>query len=93
MKTFRNLPPHDLSELPCILIPRSSWHRASPNESERRFDDLTGDFWKGMIAVGAQVDRYDGTGENGKRIIRSVLKTSPVILLFQQELQEGREVE
>ena len=36
---------------------------------------------------------FDGTGEYWKRIVRSVLKTSPVTLLFQQELQEGREME
>ena len=65
----------------------------TPEESKTRLDDLVLHFWNGMTAAGAQVDRYDGTDEDGKRIIQSVLKTSPVNLLFQQELQEGREVE
>lgn len=74
------------------LIP-TQWHGATPEAGKIRLDDLVEGFWKGMITAGAQVDRYNGTGEDGKRIVQSVLKTSPVKLLFQQELQEGRELE
>ncbi|KAE8445207.1 hypothetical protein EG329_013579 [Mollisiaceae sp. DMI_Dod_QoI] len=76
-----------------VKLITTKWHSVTTSESDIRLHDLISDFWKGMIAAGAQHDRYDGTSEDGKRIVRSVLKTSPVTLLFQQELQEGREVE
>jgi len=76
-----------------VKLITTKWHGATPEEGKIRLNDLVSHFWNGMIAAGAQVDRYDGTDEDGKRIVQSVLKTSPVKLLFQQELQDGREVE
>lgn len=67
--------------------------RTTHEEREVRLNDLVSKFWKEMITAGAQVDHYDGSMEDGKRIVGSVLKTSPVKLLFQQELQDGNEVE
>lgn len=67
--------------------------RATQEERGIRLDDLVSKFWKEMITTGAQVDHYDGSIEDGKRIVGSVLKTSPIKLLFQQELQDGSEVE
>ncbi|KAH7095980.1 P-loop containing nucleoside triphosphate hydrolase protein [Paraphoma chrysanthemicola] len=67
--------------------------RATDEERGTRLDDLVSKFWKGMITAGAQVDHYDGSTEDGKRIVGSVLRSSPVKLLFQQELQDGSEVE
>lgn len=61
-------------------------------QEDRRLDDLVSKFWKDMITAGAQIDHYDGSMEDGKRIVESVLKTSPVKLLFQRELQDGNEV-
>jgi hypothetical protein len=59
------------------------------DDGEKRLGQLVGDFWNGMITAGAQVERYDRTGEDGKRNIRSILNTSPVTLLFQQEMRNG----
>jgi hypothetical protein len=62
-------------------------------DGDKRLDQLVKEFWNGMIVAGAQVERYDCTGEDGKRIISSILNTSPVTLLFQQEIRDGRSLE
>jgi len=65
-----------------VKLITTKWHSVTPEESKTRLDDLVLHFWNGMIAAGAQVDRYNSTDEDGKRIVQSVLKTSPVNLLF-----------
>ena len=76
-----------------VRLITTKWHVSNAEGSKIRLDDLVSDFWKGMITAGAKVDRYDGTAEDGKRIVGSILKTSPVTLLFQQEIQEGCQLE
>ena len=91
LELLRNLVGQD--NMGNVKLITTKWRGVTPEEGKVRLDDLVLDFWKGMISAGAQDDRYDGTGEDGKRIVRSVLKTSPKTLLFQQELQAGCEVE
>lgn len=67
--------------------------RTTQEERNIRLGDLVSRFWKEMMTAGAQVDHYDGSMEDGKRIVGSVLETRPVKLLFQQELEDGNEVE
>ncbi|CAI6099599.1 unnamed protein product [Clonostachys chloroleuca] len=58
-------------------------------ESKGYLHNLLSDFWREILANRAQIDRYNGTGEDGKRIIRSILRTAPVTLLLQAELNKG----
>ncbi|KAH8751834.1 P-loop containing nucleoside triphosphate hydrolase protein [Hyaloscypha finlandica] len=76
-----------------VKLITTQWDRATSEENEMRLNDLVSHFWKGMITAGAQIDRYDGTGADGERIVRSILKTSPITLLFQREIQDGLRLE
>jgi hypothetical protein len=69
------------------------WSRVKPEEGQERLDKLVRDYWNVMVAAGAQVKRCNNTAEDGMHIIRSILKTSPPILLkFQSEIQDGLEL-
>lgn len=72
-----------------VKLITTKWCSVTPKESKVRLHDLVSGFWSEMIVNGAQFDRYDGTGEDGKRIVQSILKTAPVTLLFQEELRKG----
>ncbi|KAJ9130233.1 p-loop containing nucleoside triphosphate hydrolase protein [Pleurostoma richardsiae] len=72
-----------------VKLITTKWCGVTDQESEVRLDDLLSDFWKEMVDNGADIDRYDGTVKDGKRIIQSILRTAPVTLLFQEELRKG----
>ncbi|PMD48045.1 hypothetical protein L207DRAFT_446809 [Hyaloscypha variabilis F] len=60
-----------------VKLITSKWNGVTPEDGNRRLDELVKDFWNGMITAGAQVDSYNGTEEDGKRIVQNILKTSP----------------
>lgn len=72
-----------------VKLITTKWCSVTPEESKVRLKDLVSYFWSEMIVNGAQFDHYDGTGEDGKRIVQSILKTAPVTLLLQEELRNG----
>lgn len=87
LKLLRNLVgSENMGNVKLITTKRCS---VTSEASDLRRRDLVSYFWSEMISNGAQVDQYDGTGEDGKRIVQSILKTAPVTLLFQEELRKG----
>ncbi|OCK79036.1 hypothetical protein K432DRAFT_262136, partial [Lepidopterella palustris CBS 459.81] len=73
-----------------LVLATIRWNEVSPEEGERRERGLrTKDtYWEEFIKQGATIRRHDDERESAIRIIRHLLKKTPVVLRFQRELAE-----
>jgi len=76
-----------------VKLITTMWDEVAPEKGQAYLEELRQEFWGGMIAVGAQVDHCYDAARDGKRIISSIMRTSPITLQFQHELQRGLPVE
>ncbi|KAK0371990.1 kinesin light chain [Colletotrichum limetticola] len=72
-----------------VKLITTMWDDVEHDQGEKHLEELTRDFWNGVVAAGAQVDRCYDAARDGRRIIQSVLKTSSVTLQLQQEMEDG----
>ena len=75
-----------------VILLTTMWGNLSPSEDgEMRVKELTGKgkFWSGMIASGASHEKYDGTKDDARRIVKRMLQNRPVTLQIQEELARG----
>ncbi|KAH7122104.1 P-loop containing nucleoside triphosphate hydrolase protein [Dactylonectria estremocensis] len=75
-----------------VKLVTTMWGCVTPEVGSHNLDQLSEKFWRPMTDAGAQMGRCANTLEDGERIIQSILRTSPVTLLFQKEIQEGLEL-
>ena len=78
-----------------VILVTTMWGKLqSSDDGDARVKQLTetGKFWGSMISSGARHERYDGTGEDARRIIHTMLDNAPCKLQIQQELDDGREL-
>ncbi|PMD26343.1 hypothetical protein NA56DRAFT_537804, partial [Hyaloscypha hepaticicola] len=91
LKMFQNLVGKD--NMGNVKLITTKWAGVTPEQGQLYLKELVGEFWNSMIAAGAHVERCDDIAKDGKRIIQTILKTSPVTLRFQQEIQDGLQPE
>jgi ribosome-binding protein aMBF1 (putative translation factor) len=72
-----------------VKLVTTMWSCVAPERGQLCLDELMRDFWRAMIGAGAQVDRCDDAAEDGRRIIQSILETSPITLQLQREMDGG----
>ena len=61
---------------------------SNPTKGQKYLAQLKAEFWGVMLAAGAHTEhRYD-MAEDGKRIIRPILNSSPIRLRIQTEMIE-----
>ncbi|KAK2051456.1 hypothetical protein LY76DRAFT_528564 [Colletotrichum caudatum] len=72
-----------------INLITTMWDRVSSEEGEKHLMELTRDFWNLMITAGTHVDRCYDASQDGNRIIQSILKTSPLKVQLQKEIEKG----
>ena len=76
-----------------VKLVTTMWDEVAPEKGRAYLEELRQEFWGGMIAAGAQVDNCYDAARDGRKIISSIMKTSPVTLQFQHELQLGLPVD
>ncbi|KAJ5882701.1 p-loop containing nucleoside triphosphate hydrolase protein [Penicillium subrubescens] len=74
-----------------VRLITTMWDRVSPKDGQDEVEELQEEFWSEILAAGAKTDRCIDATEDGKRIIRSILKSPPVRLKFQKEIENGVE--
>ncbi|KAH9225541.1 hypothetical protein K456DRAFT_1852003 [Colletotrichum gloeosporioides 23] len=87
LELFRNMVGQD--NMKNIKLITTMWDDVEHVQGEKHLEELTRDFWNEMVAAGAQVDRCHDAAQDGLRIIQSVLRTSPVTLQLQREMEAG----
>ncbi|KAH0434586.1 hypothetical protein CcaCcLH18_05197 [Colletotrichum camelliae] len=87
LELFRKLVGQD--NMRNIKLITTMWDDIEHDQGEKHLEELTRDFWNEMVAAGAQVVCCYDAAQDGRRIIRDVLKTSPVTLQLQREMEAG----
>jgi hypothetical protein len=91
LEMFQNMVGQD--NMGNIKLVTTMWDCIGLEQGQVYLDELVRDFWNVMIMAGAQVDRCDDAAQDGKRIIQSILKTSPLTLQLQMEIEDGRQLQ
>lgn len=70
-----------------VLLATSMWDRVTPDEGQRREDELTSRFWKLLLAMGAKTVRHAAsTPESATHIASLLLGNKPFYLQLQEEM-------
>ena len=71
-----------------VVLVTTQWDGISEEVGGARETELSDsdDFWKGMIAKGAQRARFDGSRQSGLAIVRSLLDRGTTVLQLQDEI-------
>ena len=75
-----------------VILLTTMWGKLQPSDNgEARVKELTesNKFWGGMIKCGANHERYNGTTDDGFRVVRMMLDNAPRTLQIQEELAKG----
>ena len=74
-----------------VILATTMWDLVNANEGERRVKQLQERYWKGMLAGGSKVARFDRTYESAWKIVDMIVKkdqgpSSRAPLLIQEEM-------
>ena len=71
-----------------IVLTTTMWDAVDEEIGKAREEELRSDFWKGMIARGSTIARFDGTHDSTLRVIRPLLDAANDrhLLLLQKEV-------
>ena len=69
-----------------VILATTMWDRVQQATGERRQGELEENYWKGMLSLGSQAWRFDGSFESAWAIIDAIPKKSIDALLLQEEL-------
>ena len=88
LRVFRKLCGRDA--LGKVYLTTTMWDEVDRSVGERRLDELKTDYWKAMIAYGAQIARCRNDDDSPKRIIEQILDQEAVRkgLLLQEEMAD-----
>jgi hypothetical protein len=77
-----------------IALATTRWNEVDQNEGKTREEQLKmkGEYWADLIDAGATIHRHDQEKESAIMIIKKLLPKKPVVLLFQEELEECRSI-
>lgn len=76
-----------------VILVASKWNSIALDQAERRLEELTHNrsMWGFMIERGSSVERFSGTPNNARSILKSILdKKHKTILNIQEELVDQR---
>jgi len=75
-----------------VSLVATIWDKVTAEEGARRERELyeQGGFWASMIANGSTVKRHDGTPENAKELVLSIVDNAPMMIKLQQEIASGK---
>lgn len=73
-----------------VTICSTMWDKVSPEEGERREQDLCDRFWGPMLRSGATLARHNHTKASAIRVIQRFFDLQRVDLLLQEELAAGK---
>jgi len=69
-----------------VILATTMWDRVDPTTGTQRENELKESYWKGMVALGSRIERFDGSFESAWAIIGSIARNKIDILLLQDEL-------
>lgn len=70
-----------------VVLATSMWDRVTPDEGQRREDELKSRFWKLLLAMGAKAVRHtSSTPESAIHIASMLLGNKPFYLQLQEEM-------
>jgi hypothetical protein len=72
-----------------MLLVTTHWDEVKTNIGEAREAELCGDFWKDMIAGGAEVVRFDRTRGAAFEILQKLIPKERVVVQLQEEMRDG----
>ncbi|KAL7270430.1 hypothetical protein RUND412_006869 [Rhizina undulata] len=86
LKMFRTLCGDN--NLTNVVLVTSMWDNVAADVGQRRERELisTGNFWGGMIRMGARAARWDKTTKSARDIVLKIVHLAPIVLLIQDEL-------
>lgn len=88
LKIFQNLCGDDAYKN--VLLVTTHWHKGLEKQSQDRLKELkeTGHFFGDMISMGAQLDTFDNTAEDGMRLLNLLVGKQRIPVKLQQEIVE-----
>lgn len=69
-----------------VILVTSMWDQVTEAEGSMREAELKRDFWKLLLAMGAETVRYAGTPDSARRIAGRLTGKKPIYLQLQEEL-------
>jgi hypothetical protein len=72
-----------------ILLVTTHWDEVESTVGESREAELRNDFWKDMIAGGAEVVRFNRTQASAFEILQKLIPKERVVVQLQEEMRDG----
>jgi len=82
-----------VSSLKNVVLATTMWEKVTEDDGARREAELRKTFWKDMIDSGSQSTRLmTNTKTEALKLVKLLLKNTPVLTRLQRELQSGKEL-
>jgi len=72
--------------MPNVIIATTMWSEVKGENGKRREQELTRDFWKGMMADGCRTERFRDSHKSAWHVIGSLSKKTPAPVLLSHEI-------